>query len=41
MLNPPVACGDSPPELGGLWHGAKLALFAKAAPTRGGGIAEQ
>ena len=37
-LNPPVACGDSPPNSGALGSTHKVANYAKAAPIRGGGI---
>ena len=40
-LNPPVACGDSPPNSGALGSTHKVANYAKAAPSRGGGIAKQ
>ena len=37
--NPPVCFADSPPSSGALGSAHKVSVFAKAAPTRGGGIA--
>ena len=40
-LNPPVACGDSPPSSGALGNTHKVSRYAKGPPISGGWHAER